>query len=276
MKQGDYITLNHVSGAQAVVSLYGGQLLSWKTSDHQEQLFLSELAVFDGVTPIRGGVPVLFPVFGANSYMPSHGFARINWWGVKDIFQNIDYSRIVLALDHHGVSNHYGFDDFLLELEITLHAKAISLALSVTNIGVTEFQFQAGLHSYFRIENILRTTLSGLGGTKFSELGSTSVQSEDELFITGPIDRIYSHLPSSKELRLRDPARTLSITSNGFHDSVVWNPWSDGCRSMADMNLAGYQSMLCVESADVNNPIFLKPDDSYTATQMVSVLDRDR
>ena len=66
--------------AQALVSLHGGQLLSWIPADGRERLFLSECAVFDGATAIRGGVPVIFPQFGARGALLKHGFARLLEW----------------------------------------------------------------------------------------------------------------------------------------------------------------------------------------------------
>lgn len=42
--------------------------------------FYSKLAVFDGKKAIRGGIPFVFPQFGAWSYGPQHGFARIMRW----------------------------------------------------------------------------------------------------------------------------------------------------------------------------------------------------
>jgi glucose-6-phosphate 1-epimerase len=43
------------------VHLYGATVTSWKTGG-QEQLFVSEKAHLDGSKPIRGGIPVVFPV----------------------------------------------------------------------------------------------------------------------------------------------------------------------------------------------------------------------
>jgi len=57
------LRLNGPRGASAVVSSFGGQVLSWITPDGRERLFLSDRAVFDGSVPIRGGIPVCFPQF---------------------------------------------------------------------------------------------------------------------------------------------------------------------------------------------------------------------
>lgn len=49
------------SGESVTVYLYGATVTSWKTNG-QEQLFMSEKAILDGSKPIRGGIPVVFPV----------------------------------------------------------------------------------------------------------------------------------------------------------------------------------------------------------------------
>jgi hypothetical protein len=50
------------SGESVTVYLYGATVTSWKANG-QEQLFLSEKAHLDGSKPIRGGIPLVFPVF---------------------------------------------------------------------------------------------------------------------------------------------------------------------------------------------------------------------
>lgn len=49
------------SGESVAVYLYGATVTSWKANG-QEQLFLSKTAHLDGSKPIRGGIPLVFPV----------------------------------------------------------------------------------------------------------------------------------------------------------------------------------------------------------------------
>lgn len=49
------------SGQSVTVHLYGATVTSWKTNG-KEQLFVSEKAHLDGSKPIRGGIPLVFPV----------------------------------------------------------------------------------------------------------------------------------------------------------------------------------------------------------------------
>jgi hypothetical protein len=50
------------SGESVTVYLYGATVTSWKANG-EEQLFLSEKAHLDGSKPIRGGIPLVFPVY---------------------------------------------------------------------------------------------------------------------------------------------------------------------------------------------------------------------
>jgi glucose-6-phosphate 1-epimerase len=51
------------SGESVEVLLYGATVTSWKSNGGKtENLWLSEKAALDGSKPVRGGVPVVFPV----------------------------------------------------------------------------------------------------------------------------------------------------------------------------------------------------------------------
>jgi D-hexose-6-phosphate mutarotase len=41
--------------------LYGATVISWKNNG-KENIFVSDAAVMDGSKPVRGGVPIVFPV----------------------------------------------------------------------------------------------------------------------------------------------------------------------------------------------------------------------
>lgn len=60
--QQDKVTAQLPTGDQVEVLLYGATIISWK-SNGKENLFLSEAARLDGSKPVRGGIPVVFPVY---------------------------------------------------------------------------------------------------------------------------------------------------------------------------------------------------------------------
>jgi glucose-6-phosphate 1-epimerase len=58
---GDRVTARLPTGESVEVLLHGATVISWK-SGGRENLWLSEAAILDGSKPVRGGVPIVFPV----------------------------------------------------------------------------------------------------------------------------------------------------------------------------------------------------------------------
>lgn len=102
----EQIRVSTPGGKSTVTVLtYGATVLSW-SRDGKEQLFLSRQAKLDGSAAVRGGIPIVFPIFNkptqpiagsTASYpaklragldkMPKHGFTRTTVWaylGAKD------------------------------------------------------------------------------------------------------------------------------------------------------------------------------------------------
>ena len=80
-------------GSALVVAEQGAQVLSWKSADGREHLYLSPASARDGRTAIRGGVPVCFPQFNQRGPLVKHGFARLMTWTADE----------AQALGHDGV-----------------------------------------------------------------------------------------------------------------------------------------------------------------------------
>jgi len=50
------------SGESVEVLLFGASVVSWKSAAGAENLWVSDAAKLDGSKPVRGGIPVVFPV----------------------------------------------------------------------------------------------------------------------------------------------------------------------------------------------------------------------
>ena len=50
------------TGERVEVLLHGATVISWKSANGKENLFMSSKAVLDGSKPVRGGIPLVFPV----------------------------------------------------------------------------------------------------------------------------------------------------------------------------------------------------------------------
>lgn len=56
------VTATLPTGESVSVLLYGATVVSWKDKHGDEKLWLSEAAKLDGSKPVRGGIPLVFPV----------------------------------------------------------------------------------------------------------------------------------------------------------------------------------------------------------------------
>ena len=58
----DKVTASLPSGESVTVLLFGATVISWKSGDGTENLWLSSKADLSGKKAVRGGIPVVFPV----------------------------------------------------------------------------------------------------------------------------------------------------------------------------------------------------------------------
>ena len=100
--------------------------------------------------------------------------------------------------------------------------------------------------------------------------GQLCTETADSLHITAETDRIYLNTPS--ELRLQQPQQVMQIRSEGFADTVVWNPGATGAVKLSDLEPEGHQRMLCVEAAAIGQPVILAAGQSWCGQQQLRVL----
>jgi glucose-6-phosphate 1-epimerase len=159
--------------------------------------------------------------------------------------------------------------EFEARLQVDLQPGQLRVTLEVRNLGMQAFSFSGALHSYLAVSDIAHVHLSGLGGQKeWDALADTHQTALESLQCTGPFDRVYSapHAP----MHLHDPAGGLEISnSEGWADCVVWNPGAAGCAGMADMTPKAYENMLCVEAAQVFEPITVAPGAQWHGSQVL-------
>jgi glucose-6-phosphate 1-epimerase len=72
---------------------------------------------------------------------------------------------------------------------------------------------------------------------------------------------------------LHDGAHTLHIEQDmDWAHTVVWNPGAGKCTQLKDMPEDGWQHMLCVEAAQVYEPVTIAPGDFWQGAQRLRVL----
>ena len=303
--------LRHVpSGSEVTVFLFGATVTSWTLGPdrgNQEMLFLSNEAVFDGKKPIRGGIPLVFPQFGAGIYkdeLPSHGFARRSLW-VLDGLDGSDGALVLSLSDCKETRASWMGRKFRLEYRIYLDATSLRTSLTVKNLGDESFRFQALFHTYYLLGSVTSASVSGLEGCVVRDKlagqdEQPGVDVDKEIVFTAETDRIYVAAPASvqvnglgnkrevgdscgeKKQGLSDDVESVTISINVSrsaenetptpHDVVVWNPWVAKSKRMGDFGDEEFLKMCCVEPGLAENCQLLLPGEAWTMTQHIACL----
>ncbi|WP_424407715.1 D-hexose-6-phosphate mutarotase [Pasteurella sp. PK-2025] len=233
------ISLQHQVGT-ACISLQGAQLLHWqpKAAKH-DVLWLSEIEPFQLGHAIRGGIPICYPWFGAVK-SPSHGTARLRLWHLSDY--QIDEKNVKLVLSLFD-ENH------LIEATLTILFNE-QCELIFKHYG--EEPAQVAFHSYFNIGDIQQIEVQGLPTL------CTNNRSKEQENVSSP-RQIQAYVDCTYQLTqpqntILDPVRQrrIEIDHRDATEAVLWNPWHN---PTSDMTEAGYQTMVCLESARLSRPL---------------------
>jgi glucose-6-phosphate 1-epimerase len=262
-------------GDTVLVALQGAQVLSW-VSQGRERLFLSPNNLWDGKSAIRGGVPVCFPQFNQRGALPKHGFARNMNWTVGEEVASGDVAHIVFTLSTNADTLAIWQQAFVAELRVALTSGQLTLTLTVNNTEAqNELHFTGALHTYLAVDDIDLTELRGLGGCpEWDAVADVHGLADEALYFDGEFDRVYSwgESASSNPLHLQDGTSTLQIEqSPSWANSVVWNPGEAKCAALADMPAHGFARMVCVEAAQVFEPISIPAGGQWVGWQRLTV-----
>lgn len=262
------IRLTLPNGAQATVSLRGGQLLSWIPPGGIERLYLSKSAVFDGSRSIRGGVPVCFPQFSDMGPLPKHGLLRTLDWSLSGQRVGDDFAWVSLEISDSEATRQYWPHPFRAEVTVGIEEKHLAIELEIENTGKEPFSFTGALHTYLRVAEVETTTLQGLCGLEYRDAANHNKfvrEHSPALMVDAETDRVY-HQPQ-RPLLLNGGQGSLAIRQEGFPDVVVWNPWEFRCRTLTDMRPDDFRHMLCVEAAIAKQPLTLAAGESWWGRQ---------
>jgi D-hexose-6-phosphate mutarotase len=247
----------------------GAHLTAWHPTTTEPVLWMSREGRFEPGVPIRGGVPICFPWFGANATdptAPAHGFARIQPWTLIDATE--DPRGLV------SVTMELAAPPFQVRYRVTV-GPTLALDLEVHNIGHAPVTFEEALHSYFAVQDVHRVTITGTEHTDYLDkvLGLTRhTQGPEPVQFTGETDRVY--LDTHATCVIHDPAlrRTITVRKQQSEATVIWNPWIDKSRAMKDFGDDEWPRMLCVETCNVNiHARTLPPGERHTMTAVIDV-----
>jgi glucose-6-phosphate 1-epimerase len=265
------------SGSEATVFLHGGHVAAFRTAQHGELLWTSQRAVYTAGKAIRGGVPICFPWFGAHearSDLPAHGFARTRSFRFQGSEERGDDVVAELTLDATPETRDLFPHAFVARLQLRV-GRELSLLFEVENTSELPFGYELALHTYLAVSDVRKVMVRGLEAARYDDKvsGATGVSEDSALRFTGETDRIYD---STSRVVVSDPGhgRRVIVDKASSGTTVVWNPWVDKARRMADFGDDEWPQMLCVEAANVGpHRVELAPGARHTTGTTISAED---
>ncbi|KAF3764389.1 galactose mutarotase-like protein [Cryphonectria parasitica EP155] len=284
------------TGESVEVLLHGATVISWKDASGNEKLWLSEKAVLDGSKAVRGGIPLVFPVFGtapdhaATSKLPQHGFARTSRWellgkstseskqsdgSAADTNVKLDFGLSSSSLDDKTRALWpYDFD---LIYSVTLERSGLNTSIVITNKADKAFEFEVLLHTYLRVKDITQVAVDGLDASQYIDKvdGASTKTQSSSITITGETDRVYTPAqgPSEPVIVTEGGSKIFSVVRDNLTDVVVWNPWTEKAAGIGDFAPKdGFKQMICVEAGSVKGFQTLEPGDAFEGAQTITAL----
>lgn len=250
----------HNAAASALISLYGGQVLSYRPHADDDLLFLSELAFYEEGRAIKGGIPICWPWFGADPEgrgRPAHGFARNRLWTAVAAEEPTEgLTRVVLRLQDDAESQALWPHAFELTLEVEIGSTLV-VRLATRNTGREAITITQALHTYLAVRDIGQVRVTGLDGCEYLDkvLGLSRHHQQGPIAFTGEVDRIVLATPSRCAVDDAASPRRVLIDADGSQTTVVWNPWQEIAAASADLADDDYRRFVCVETANAADEV---------------------
>ncbi|MEW6677041.1 MAG: D-hexose-6-phosphate mutarotase [Pseudomonadota bacterium] len=255
----------------ATLCLQGAHITTYRPKDQAEPVvWLSDFAKFAQGKSIRGGAPVCWPWFGPHateSGFPGHGFARtVMWEVVGTATPATGETAITLALVDTDQTRAQWPHASRVELKATV-GKHLTIELTTTNMGSSDFTLGEALHTYLQIGDIADIRITGLEGCEYVDKveGSARKTQAGAVTCTGEVDRVYVNTAAT--CTIEDPRlkRRLVIEKSGSNSTVVWTPWTEKADKMGDFGPDGWRRMVCVESVNaLENVVVVPAGQSHT------------
>lgn len=265
--------------AIARVYFHGAHVAAWQPSHAAAPvLWLSGRSLFQHDKPIRGGVPICFPWFGAHPTqpnLPAHGFARLADWTLSDAQESSEGAvALTFTLSDRDISSAAWTYPFLVTYRVIIGSQ-LTMQMELRNTGDAAFEFEEALHSYFAAKAVAAITITGLESTEYLDKTADFArrrQGEEPIRFTAETDRSY--LDTSATCIIHDPGfhRRIIVSKRDSKSTVVWNPWIDKARAMPDFGDDEWRAMVCVETANIGDAaVSLGPRESHTMTAEIAV-----
>lgn len=262
------------SKAKAVISLYGGQVLSWCPQGEKEVFWLSKDSFFENKKAIRGGIPLCWPWFGSHpndheNKLANHGFARGQLWQVDNII--IDEQGVEVCLSWQGENISDLWPHACQLKQVLFFGASFKQTLAMKNLSDVDAYHTGALHSYFAVSSPEMIKIAALEQADFYDKLTGQLEKPQILENgTGPVDRIYY---TNNQMSLVDHkwGRTIELKALNTKQWVFWNPGGELAKNMADIHPNGEQEFICLEAANTQMEL-LAAGESVTMAQEISII----
>ena len=235
-----------------VVPERGGIVTEWRCNG-REILYFDQSRYADPTQSIRGGIPVLFPICGnlpgdrlplksGEASLKQHGFARGLPWQLELLD---DQSGVRLWLtDTDETLAHYPFR-FRLEMAVRPVSDALEITTTIANAneGGELMPFSFGLHPYFNVTDLSRTSLEGLAPQCLNHLVMAEAETGDQLsrlpegvdFLTrpaGPVTLVDEAAGTRLQLQHQAPMDLTVVWTEPPRPMVCLEPWTGPRQSL--------------------------------------------
>lgn len=253
----------------AVISLYGGQVLSFQATHKEPLLWLSPSVVFKEGKAIRGGVPICAPWFGSHPHFSlNHGFARISLWKQDSIEELVNGDMIInLQLTENDLSREYNYQRFTMRLKITL-GDSLTIDFSFENHNDIPITCEWAMHTYLQVENCEEAVVCGLVDYLYHDkaLNNQANTLTMPQNFTDEVDRSFTNGSLTQTI---ESSSITKITGQNCNSVILWNPGKELAEKMPD--ISNYHQFICVERGAIStNHWEIYPKNKIAATMTIS------
>lgn len=266
--------------ATAKITTHGGSVLSFipkaNNGSGADVLWVSDIAVYDGKKPVRGGVPVCWPWFGGhptNKTAPAHGFVRSAVWQLDQVTDLPNGATgVVLTLESTDATFAIWPHAFHLALKIEIGEK-LTMSLITQNLGAADMEITEALHTYFTVADARDLVVSGLEGSlHLDKLTNAPGETQAEaVVLRPPMDSVYLNHTGDAIMQDVGNQRQIIIEKDNASSCVVWNPGSETVKGFADIKDEDWPTFACVEAGNVlDNVITLEAGQTHVFSMTLS------
>lgn len=244
----------------------GAQILEASFVSGVKLFYVSPISKLNPYTPARGGIPILFPQFGAIGGLKKHGFVRDDFWKLIQENNNEEEHIVEYALNIHPQDYPDWPHTAFLNVRYVLTENSFSVQLSIKNEGLDLFSFTGGVHPYFEISSREEIQINGLESTPF--LDSFSDLESYRLKGDALIERLYLDNPP---ISFYNGKQWLKVSASGFTNWMIWNPGNEGAKLLGDLPDDDWNKMICIEPIVYSSPVVLNPSEVFVGELFISI-----